>query len=247
MHLRSRLVSPIVGALAVGIISLPVTSVEAEPLKGRELIETLQKGGNVIYLRHSTTDHASSDQDPVNYSDPGTQRNLSAEGKTRAAALGKAIRALNITVDRVVTTPFCRGIETGWFAFGKGETAPDLAFAISTDETEAKRLGKSLKQMMSVAPAAGTNSVFISHSANLKEAVGVWPKEEGVMVVFKPLGNGDIEYRGEISIQHWPALVEQFAPKGAATKEIEIKTVERSVLCGPVTARPTTITQQAKR
>jgi phosphohistidine phosphatase SixA len=246
MQFTSRFVSPIVGMIAVGLMSFPA-SVDAEPLKGRELIEALKKGGYTIYLRHATTDHNSSDQDPVNYTDPSTQRNLSEDGKARAAALGRAVRALGIPVGRVVTTPFCRGIETGWLAFGKGELSDDLAFAIGTDEAEAKRLGKSLKQMMSVAPAAGTNNIYISHSANLKEAVGVWPKEEGVSVVFKPSANGELEYLGEIPIQQWPTLSAELAPKGTAMSGQDIKTVERSALCGAVASRPTTITQQAKR
>jgi phosphohistidine phosphatase SixA len=246
MRFTSRFVSPIAGMMAVGLMGLPA-SVDAEPLKGKELIDALKKGGHVIYLRHSTTDHNSNDQDPVNYTDPATQRNLSEDGKARATALGKAWRTLGIPVGRVVTTPFCRGIETGWLAFGKGETSDDLAFAIGTDEAEAKRLGKSLKSMMSVAPEAGTNSIFISHSANLKEALSVWPKEEGVSIVFKPSANGELEYLGEIPIQQWSGLVSEIAPKGSATSGPDIKTVERSTLCGAVASRPTTITKQAKR
>lgn len=241
MRFTSRFVSPIVGMMAVGLMSLP-GSVNAEPLKGKELVEALKKGGHAIYLRHSTTDHNSSDQDPVTYTDPSTQRNLSEDGKARATTLGKALRTLGIPVGRVVTTPFCRGVETGWLAFGKGEVSDELAFAIGTDEAEAKRLGKSLKQMMSVAPTDGTNSIFISHSANLKEAVGVWPKEEGVTVVFKPLAGGELEYLGEIPIHQWPGLASELAPKGSATSGQDIQTVERSTLCGAVASRPTTIT-----
>ncbi|MGE0821422.1 MAG: hypothetical protein AB7G75_15700 [Candidatus Binatia bacterium] len=246
MRLTSTFIGPLLGMCAFSFLGLVTSAQAGEGLQGKELISALQKGGHVIYLRHSTTDHTSSDQDPLNYTDPNTQRNLSEEGQKRAMALGNAVRALNIPIGKVITSPFCRAVETGWFAFGRGETNDDLAFAIGTTETEAKRLGVMLKKMMQVAPEAGTNTILISHTANLKEAVGVWPKEEGVFVVFKPSSSGDPTYVGEIPINTWPKLAEQFADKKVAAAEQEIPTVERSVLCGELAGRPTT-KHQAKR
>ena len=106
--------------------------------------------------------------------------------------------------------------------------------------------------MMIVPPAPGTNSIFVSHSANLKEATGVWPKEEGIAVVFKPSANGELTYIGEIPLREWPGLMAQYASKksakgAAAAEDTEIKTVEQSVLCGPLASRPTSLTQQAKQ
>jgi phosphohistidine phosphatase SixA len=242
-------------ALMFGVMSL-ATSVhadkKAEPVNADAVIKALQQGGHVVYLRHSITSRDTEDQDPVDYTNPSTQRNITAEGREGMIALGKAVRQLGIHIDKVVSSPFCRAVETSWYAFGRGELNDDLAFALGTTEIEAKRLGTSLRQMMQVAPAPGTNNIFVSHSANLKEATSVWPKEEGIAVIFKPMPNGELTYVGEIPLREWPNLVEQYAQKkkgkdATAEKESTIKTVDRSVLCGPVAARPTSLSQQAKQ
>lgn len=255
MRVTSKRIWRTFAVLMFGAMSL-TGSAQAEqqavPVNAGEAISALQQGGYVVYLRHSTTDHESDDQDPVDYANPGTQRNISTEGRTRMITLGKTMRELGIHVDKVVASPFCRAVESSWYAFGRGELNNDLAFALGTTEIEAKRLGKSLKAMMVVPPAPGTNNVFVSHSANLKEATGVWPKEEGIAVVFKPAPAGELTYVGEIPIQAWPGLIAQYGQKkggkgAAAAEDTEIKTVERSVLCGPLASRPTTVKQQAKR
>ncbi len=257
MRVSSQGMRQAVAALLLGAVSLTSTAQaqqkeKAQLVNASEVMSALQQGGHVVYLRHSTTSRETEDQDPVDYTNAGTQRNITPEGRDGMIALGKAMRQLGIRVDKVVSSPFCRAVESSWYAFGKGELNNDLAFALGTTEVEAKRLGTALKQMMSVAPSAGTNNVFVSHTANLKEAVSVWPKEEGVTIVFKPTDTGELTYIGEIPLKEWPGLVAQYAPKkkekGATTvAEPEIKLVERSVLCGPLAARPTSLTQQAKR
>jgi len=244
-----------VAALLFGAVSLTSTAQaeqQAQLVNASEAISALQQGGHVVYLRHSTTDRGTEDQDPVDYLNPGTQRNITPEGREGMMALGKAVRQLGIHVGKVVSSPFCRAVESSWYAFGKGELNNDLAFALGTTEVEAKRLGTSLKQMMLVPPAPGMNNIFVSHSANLKEATSVWPKEEGVAIVFKPTPTGELTYIGEIPLREWSSLAAQYAPKkkgkgATAVEESEIKTVERSVLCGPLAARPTSLTQQAQR
>src|SRR5438067_2129324 len=52
-------------------------------------------------------------------------------------------------------------------------------------------------------PAAGTNAVIIAHSANLREAAGLWPKPEGVAYVFRPLQAGRFEVLAKIAPQDW--------------------------------------------
>lgn len=244
-----------VAALVFGAASLASTvqaEQKAQLVNAPEVISALQQGGHVVYLRHSITSRDTEDQDPVDYTNAGTQRNITPEGRDGMIALGKAMRQLGIHVGKVVSSPFCRAVETSWYAFGKGESNDDLAFALGTTEVEAKRLGVSLKQMMLIPPALGTNNIFVSHSANLKEATGVWPKEEGVTVVFKPTATGELTYIGEIPLKEWPGLVAQYAPKkkekgATAVEEPAITMMERSVLCGPLATRPTSLTQQAKQ
>ena len=121
-------------------------------------------------------------------------------------------------------------------AFGKAEVSSDLAFSIGTQEEEAKRLGRSLRQMLGTKPAPGTNTVLVAHTANLKEAAKLWPKPEGVAFVFKPLGNGNFENIGKLEPQRWPELAKEMGVSNEAP-HVDQQVAERHVLCGTKDAR----------
>ena len=46
----------------------------------RQLIEQLQRGGNIIYFRHGATEASQQDSDPNNLANCATQRNLTPAG-----------------------------------------------------------------------------------------------------------------------------------------------------------------------
>ena len=171
------------------------------------LVQKLQKGGYVIYIRHATTDHNKVDQDGTNLKDCATQRNLSENGRQQARAIGTAISALNIPIGKVTSSPYCRCIDTATLAFGKAEISPDLAFSITKDEDDTKRLGESLQRMLATAPAANTNNVIVAHTSNLKTAAGIWPKPEGVAVIFEPLEGQRFFHIGKIGPDEWSELL----------------------------------------
>ncbi len=47
-----------------------------------------------------------------------------------------------------------------------------------------------------------SNIVFVGHTANLKDGLGIWPKPEGVAVIFKKVNN-KINYLGMITPEQW--------------------------------------------
>ena len=47
------------------------------------------------------------------------------------------------------------------------------------------------------------NTVFVGHTANLRDGLGVWPKPEGVFVIFKKV-DGNIIFLGMITPGQWP-------------------------------------------
>ena len=51
--------------------------------------------------------------------DCATQRNLTDEGRRHAQAIGEAFRSRRIDVDRVLSSPWCRCLETARLAFGR--------------------------------------------------------------------------------------------------------------------------------
>jgi broad specificity phosphatase PhoE len=103
----------------------------------------------------------------------------------------------------VQSSPFCRAIETAALAFGRHKVNNDLVFVMSSSAAEANRLADALKRMLATAPAKGTNTVLVSHSANLREAAGIFAKPEGAVYVFRPLALGGFTPVGRILPEEW--------------------------------------------
>jgi phosphohistidine phosphatase SixA len=175
-------------------------------LDKRALIHVLQKGGYVLYFRHAITDRTQIDADRVHLPNCTTQRNLSAEGQKQARAIGKAVQTLGITIAEVLTSPYCRCIDTAKLAFGKFTVVADLVWTLGQSEAETQRRTEALRKLLGTQPPKGTNTVLVSHTANLKEAMGLWPEPEGVMYIFQPREDGSVFYLGNIGPEEWMAL-----------------------------------------
>jgi len=94
------------GALALFCMHRPAAS-EAT---SSALLGHLNTVGYVIYLRHSITDTTWNDADPIDIADCSTQRPRSDAG--RALARKMVLRAAYIPVDQVISSPYCRAVET---------------------------------------------------------------------------------------------------------------------------------------
>lgn len=196
----------LVAMLLVGMAYSAVYAASApeEHLSPEELIDALKQGGLVLYFRHGETDHSSEDQHPVDLADCSTQRNLSEQGRNEARGIADAIARLGIQIDDVVSSPFCRCRDTARLAFGRYRVDDNLYFAVVIDKEQRARQSEWLRQMLSTPPKAGANNVVVSHTANLRETTGIWPKPEGVCWVILPKGNGQYEALGKIDPSFWP-------------------------------------------
>ena len=76
----------------------------------------MREGGHVILLRHALTDYSKRDSGVLG--DRARQRTLSARDKHKRGGLGRAFRALDIPVDRVLASPVFRASDTAALAFG---------------------------------------------------------------------------------------------------------------------------------
>ena len=171
------------------------------------LKKTLQSGGFIIYLRHAATDRTQIDRDREDLTNCQSQRNLSTTGREQARMIGKAIRKLDIPIGTVLSSPYCRCQDTAELAFGESIIKHELRFGVGDDVLQTNQLSASLKNLLSTPPAAGTNTVLVSHTANLKEATGIWPEPEGAVYIFKPLQDQGFEYLGRIPPETWLADV----------------------------------------
>ena len=152
------------------------------------LIEDMRTGGLVLYWRHAKTDWSQSDEDLSDMSDCSRQRNLSEEGRHQAEVVGQALKALDIPVGDVLSSAFCRNIETAEIAFGRHEV-DELLFNAPTARRaglSADRLVTHLKTLLAEPPAdPGRNTVIVGHNFNLQFAAGL-EIDEGEIAVFRP-------------------------------------------------------------
>ena len=177
---------------------------QEQPLLGLDAaLDDLRKGGLVIYFRHAATEQTGASDEAADLKNCDTQRNLSAEGRAQASQIGQAFRTLGINVSTVMTSPFCRCKDTGKLAFGRFTVNNDLYFAINTDAEKTKELAESLRKTLATSPPQGTNAVIVSHTANLREAAGIWPKPEGVAYIFRPLSGGRFEVLAKVLPDDW--------------------------------------------
>jgi broad specificity phosphatase PhoE len=161
-----------------------------------EVWARLQGGGQVVLLRHALTSPGVGDPDGMRLDDCRTQRNLSDEGRRDARQIGEAFRARGIVIDRVLSSAWCRCLETARLAFGAtAEVAPPLANLYGRPENRDPQVG-ALRRLVGERPARG-NVVMVSHGSTIGALTGVSP-DSGEMVVVTPQGEGRFAVVGRL-------------------------------------------------
>lgn len=209
--------SAILGVLALAAVS--DAAVAEPPIRNPEsftatlpaMVGELRQGGFVIFIRHGATGPDTGQPEDLERCD--TQRNLNAKGRADAVQIGRAIKALRIPVGAVVTSPYCRAKDTARLAFGRYAEDGGLAFVMGSDAEETKRRGQSLRQLLGSAPEPGSNTVIVSHSANLYEAAGIFAKPEGASYIFRPLKDGRFEAVARVLPDEWSDAARQAAAR----------------------------------
>ena len=172
----------------------------------QQFLPKLKRGGYALYFRHMTTDHAHEDKRPVDLSDCRTQRNLSAKGRQQAAAIGKAFHKLQLPISEVISSPFCRCKDTAQLMFGHYTISDKLYFAMGLSRQGKMAKGKAMRAFLNKVPVAGKNLIIVSHSANLQEAFGIWPKPEGSAYIFRHNAKGQLKAIGKVNPDTWSKL-----------------------------------------
>lgn len=175
------------------------------------LVNLLRQGGYVVYFRHGLTEKTGEKFVPSELIHKcELQRNLSKEGVEQVKRIGQVISKLQIPVGDILSSPYCRCMDTAKHMFGRATRSDSLFFAIHMKSDERAAVAEELKKMLSTIPAQGTNTILISHTANLKEAAGIWPKPEGVAHIFRPAGEGRFMHVGKITPDAWFSMVKSF-------------------------------------
>lgn len=174
-------------------------------LEGRALVEVLRKGGQVILLRHVATEHVAPDPGLFDVRDCSTQRNLSEEGRRQARSMARALASLGIPIGQVLSSPYCRCLETGRLAFGRVTESEILSVWDGLTVPEKSERGGVVREMLATPPPTGSNTVLITHTGTLLYSFGLSTRPEGVAHVFRP-DEGRAEYLGRLTPEDWVEL-----------------------------------------
>ena len=216
MHRPSTRSLWLASVVLVSLLAAPAARAD-DPLRqelvarhaGPEVAQKLKDGGYVILMRHMATIHEPDQWSGVDLEDCSTQRVLSEVGKQQARDLGTAFRTLGIPVGVVLTSPYCRTRETAELAFGAPPTVdPVLSTWDHLAVDQKTRKATELRKILDTTPAAGTNTVLVTHTGNLLWSLGLDSKPEGLAHVFQPTGLPILRptYIGRLDPDQWRAL-----------------------------------------
>ena len=175
----------------------------------KTLLKMLKEGGLVIAFRHGLSVRKGKDVRPFVFYDCSKQRNLRDEGRKELKEVAASIRALDLSVNKVETSPLCRTRETAWLLFGQVTPNQDLI-------ARGPKGKKIRQQWAGTKPPEGTINIMVSHGsllreivwigtnpANLKEIPGL---DEGNAFIIKPLGNSRYEFLALFKPEDWHRL-----------------------------------------
>jgi broad specificity phosphatase PhoE len=182
------------GALlaVVTLLSLP-----APALADETLWSLLKKGGQVVLMRHAVTTPGVGDPPGFRLDDCSTQRNLTDDGRRDAQRVGAEFRARGVVVERVLSSPWCRCVETANLAFGKAE----ISTALSNLFTHPQNRDRQVREMRELiaSPRVG-NRVLVSHGATIAALTGI-SLDTAELLVVTPLGGGQFAVNGRLSVR----------------------------------------------
>jgi broad specificity phosphatase PhoE len=146
----------------------------------------LKAGGQVVLIRHTVTTPGAGDPPGMRLDDCSTQRNLSEAGRAHARRIGAEFRRRTIPVEQVLSSPWCRCLETARLAFGKAEIATALSNLFGRYESRQRQVDE-MRQIISRESAGGRqgNLILVSHGSTILALTGISPGT-GEMVVVAP-------------------------------------------------------------
>jgi broad specificity phosphatase PhoE len=161
----------------------------------------LRGGGQVVLLRHAATDMEQRDEVGAPLTDCARQRNLTEDGREDARLIGAVFRARGIPVGRVLSSGYCRCMETAQLAFGRAESWLALQEALTNRPLQEARLAE-IRALAAEPPTDG-NLVLVSHQYPIRLLAGV-KIGEGELLVLTPRGAGEFVIAGRIPLEELP-------------------------------------------
>ena len=181
-------------ALAPSLIVTPTGALADE----RDAWAGLVKGSHVALVRHCSAPPGYGGDPPgFKIDDCATQRNMDERGRAQAREVGEAFRQRGVPVDKILSSPWCRCLETArLMALGPVESV----MALASSERSPEHLVV-LKQMVADWHGPGT-LVLVTHALTVRALVGIMPEQAEIVVVRPRRGNQvEIDVVGRIALR----------------------------------------------
>lgn len=173
------------------------------------LLEALRAGNLIIYFRHSLTIRAG--QPDNDLTSCANQRNLTDAGRSLARDIGQAFKALRIPVGEVLSSPYCRCVDTADLAFGRSKVASFLETNGDPDEAGEKARLAGLAEKLRQPPNVPGNTILVAHGNNLSglaqhHAYPMVQIDEAEAVIFQPKRTGNAAVLKTVKGSEWHIL-----------------------------------------
>lgn len=179
------------------IVALLLALVAFPALANDELWDLLRAGGQVVLVRHTITTAGVGDPEGMRLEDCSTQRNLSEEGRAHARRIGAAFRERRVPVDRVLSSRWCRCVETASLAFGRPELSDSLGNLFGRPQNRERQV-RDLGALVGEHRGGG-NLVLVTHGSTILALTRV-PVGTGEIVVLTPKGDGKFALAGRFTV-----------------------------------------------
>lgn len=176
------------------LVVLPGTA--GPPPSDEAMWDLLRRGGQVAVFRHASTEPGIGDPPGFRLDNCATQRNLSAAGREEARRIGAAFRDHGVPVGRVLSSRWCRCLETARVAFGTAEPAAALD-SFFDDRSREPEQTRQVRLLVGERPASG-NLILVTHQVNIAALTGIAPVP-GEMIILTPSGQGNFRIAGRIA------------------------------------------------
>ncbi len=146
-----------------------------------EAARLLRAGGVVVALRHALAP-GTFDPPGMRIGACGTQRNLNDEGRAQAQRIGAWFTALGLQPAAVLSSPWCRCLDTARSAFGRAEPWAALGSPTGRADGERSAQVQTLREALA-RPRPGRFDVWVTHNFVIADLTGVSTASgEGVLL-----------------------------------------------------------------
>ena len=175
----------------VGAQTPPEASTDV--LRSIRQLQQARQGG-VLLVRHASTEPGLGDPPGFVLSQCQTQRNLSEAGRAQARALGAWFARHALPVQAVLSSQWCRCLDTAQLAFGRVQAWPALNSTFDGQGQPDAQL-RELRQRLA-GLREGTLEVWVTHQVIMTALTGAYPAmAEGFLVD----GRAQLRARGMMS------------------------------------------------